>query len=135
MDLAEQLTRDEGSRSHAYLDTVGKVSVGVGRNLTDVGLSESEIQTLLANDIAKVRAQLAGYAWYQGLDPIRQGAIENMCFNIGLGGILHFPTMIHCLTVKDWQGASDAMLDSVWSKQVGARAFRLARQVLSGEWQ
>ena len=90
MDLIEQLTRDEGSRSRAYVDTVGKITVGVGRNLSDVGLSESEIQYLLANDITRVRSQLIGFSWFQGLDEIRQGALINLTFNIGIGSLLHY---------------------------------------------
>lgn len=135
MDLIEQLRRDEGVRNAPYVDTVGKVTIGVGRNLTDRGLSDPEIDFLLQNDVALVETQLQAYSWYQGLDPIRQGAVKNMAFNLGIGGLLHFPTMIHCLSVQDWPGAAAAALDSTWANQVGARAQRLAQQIQSGAWQ
>ena len=135
MDLLEQLKRDEGVRYKPYVDTVGKSTIGVGRNLTDVGISEAEAEFLLANDIARVTDQLAPYAWYQGLDEVRKAAIENMCFNIGLASLLHFPTLLHCLTVRDWPGAAAAMADSRWAVQVGDRAKRLQQQILTGEWQ
>ena len=39
--LVKPLTKiNEGLRSKPYVDTVGKVTIGVGRNLTDRGLSE-----------------------------------------------------------------------------------------------
>lgn len=38
--LQEQLIRDEGVRKFPYKDTVGKTTIGVGRNLDDVGLSQ-----------------------------------------------------------------------------------------------
>jgi lysozyme len=135
MDLVQQLRRDEGVRSKPYLDTVGKTTIGVGRNLTDVGLSDDEINYLLSNDIKKVQAQLAGHWWYDTLDPIRQAALQNMAFNLGIGGLLHFPSMLDALGKKDWQRAHDEALDSLWAKQVGARAQRLADQLLSGAWQ
>jgi lysozyme len=134
MDLAEQLTRDEDDREFPYVDTVGKITIGIGHNLTDRGLSKAARQFILAEDIAEVRAQLAPFAWYQGLDPVRQGALENMAFNLG-GGLLHFPTMIHYLSVHDYANAKVAALDSKWAKQVGDRAYRLARQLETGEWQ
>jgi lysozyme len=135
MTLEEQLERDEGLRLKPYTDTVGKLTIGIGRNLTDIGISEDEAHYLLAADIAKVRAQLAPYQWYATLDLVRKAAVENMCFNVGLGSLLHFPSMLHCIAVSDWQGAHDQALASVWATQVGARAQRIATQLLTGEWQ
>lgn len=135
MDIIQQLIRDEGSRRFAYVDTVGKITVGVGRNLSDVGLSSDEIAYLLANDVAKVKDQLQQFDWYQGLDDVRQGAIQNMAFNMGIGGLLHFPHMLSALAIKEWQTAHDEALNSTWATQVGARAQRLATQLLTGQWQ
>ena len=38
----------EGRRAFPYRDSVGKLTIGVGRNLSDRGLSEGEIDQLLA---------------------------------------------------------------------------------------
>lgn len=135
MDLETQLARDEGRRNMPYTDTVGKVTIGIGRNLTDVGISDDEVDLLFSNDVAKVRAQLAPYSWYQRLDPVRQGALENMAFNLGLHGLLHFPSMLNALANSNWQVAHDEALNSAWASKVGARATRLATQLLTGEWQ
>ena len=137
MDLIAQLRRDEGVRNKAYMDTATppRITVGVGRNLTDVGLSDDEVDTLLANDISKVKNQLAPFAWFLKLDDVRQGAIMNMTFNLGLSGLLHFPSMIHALSMQDWQAAHDQALNSAWASQVGPRAQRLATQLLTGQWQ
>jgi lysozyme len=134
MDLIAQLRRDEGVRNFPYVDTVGKTTIGVGRNLTDVGLSDAEVDLLLANDIAKVQGQLAPFGWYVKLDPVRQAAIQNMAFNLGIGGLLHFPAMIHYLQMQDWKGAHDEALNSAWASQVGARAQRIATQLMTGQW-
>ena len=134
MDIIEQLTRDEGCRQFPYVDTVGKTTIGVGRNLTDVGLSAEEIDYLLANDVKKVQGQLSAYDWYNKLDPVRQGAIQNLTFNIGINGVLHFPSAIHYLSVGDWGNAKAQLLNSLWATQVGQRAQRLAQQIETGVW-
>jgi len=135
MDLIEQLSRDEGRRPHVYTDTVGKLTAGVGRNISDVPFSDDEIDLMLSNDIARARAALAPLAWYAALDEVRQGAIENMAFNLGVSGLLHFPHMIAALAHQDWQTAADEMRTSMWATQVGPRASRLEQQILTGEWQ
>ncbi len=40
----------EGVRTHPYVDTVGKLTIGVGRNLTDRGLGVDEINLLFETD-------------------------------------------------------------------------------------
>jgi lysozyme len=135
MDLIEQLTRDEDDKEFPYVDSVGKITIGIGHNLTDRGLSKAARQFILAEDIAEVKSQLSPFAWYQNLDSVRQGAIENMVFNMGIGDLLHFPSMIHYLTIHDYVNAKAEALNSKWAKQVGDRATRIARQLETGEWQ
>lgn len=136
MTLVDQLIRDEGLRLHPYVDTVGKTSIGVGRNLTDVGISEPEAEMLLSNDIAVASARLAEiFPWTSGLDECRRSALINMTFNMGIGKLAGFRQFLAALQAKDWAAARDAMLDSAWAKQVGARAQRLAIQIHTGEYQ
>ncbi len=47
--LKEMLVRHEGMRLNAYKDTVGKWTVGVGRNLDDKGITEDEFQYITSN--------------------------------------------------------------------------------------
>lgn len=56
--LREQLERHEGLRLKPYKDTVGKLTIGIGRNLDDKGISRKEAFALLDNDIAEVVRQL-----------------------------------------------------------------------------
>ena len=52
--LVKQLRRHEGVRTHAYMCSENKITVGVGRNLDEnggIGLSSDEIDYLLENDI------------------------------------------------------------------------------------
>ena len=56
--LHDELVRDEGVRLKPYRDTVGKLTIGTGRNLDDMGISEVENAMLLDNDICCIEADL-----------------------------------------------------------------------------
>lgn len=135
MDIFDQLTRDEGLKLKPYIDTVGKLTIGIGRNLTDKGISEDEANYLLANDVKEVEDGLkAALPWFSGLDDARQGVLINMGFNLGLAGLLQFHNALHWMEASDWGSAAQEILSSRWATQVGARAQRLAEQLQSGTW-
>lgn len=132
--LVDQILLHEGKRSKPYKDTVGKLTIGVGRNLDDVGLSDDEIQYLLINDLKRVEVGLdKSLPWWRDLDEIRQRVIIDMCFNMGLGGLLGFKNTLTKIKAHDWAAARRGMLQSKWAKQVGARATRLADMILTGK--
>ena len=132
--LREQIKRNEGFSSTPYQCTAGKITIGYGRNLEDVGISEEEAEELLKGDINKVYSQLINYQWFAELDKIRSGVIVNMTFNLGLRGMLKFIKMINALSLKDYELAAKEMLDSRWARQVGGRATELAEQMRTGEY-
>lgn len=135
-NLADQLIRDEGLKLKPYKDTVGKLTIGVGRNLDDVGISEAEARDLLGNDIGRVCDSLGDVLpWLANLDEVRRAVLYNMAFNMGVGGLLKFRTTLGLVQSGNYRAASEAMLDSIWAKQVGDRATRLSMQLATGEWQ
>lgn len=135
-NLADQLVRDEGIRLKPYRDTVGKLSIGVGRNLDDVGISTAEAMMMLRDDITIATDSLEQtFPWTQAIDPVRQSALVNMTFNMGISGIAHFKQFLAAMQQGNWPEAKAQMLDSIWAEQVGARAQRLALQIETGEWQ
>lgn len=135
MTIEDQLIRDEGLRLKPYKDTVGKTTIGVGRNLDDVGISRDEAIHLLDNDIERASAWLrTNLPWTLYLDEVRNAALVNMCFNLGPGNLQGFVHFLAKLQAQDWSGASAEMLNSQWAKQVGPRADRLAKQIETGEW-
>jgi len=136
MNLIEQLVRDEGLQLKTYKDSVGKLTIGVGRNLDDVGISRAEAMALLANDVQNAVTQIEQHLpWAAGLDEVRLGALINMCFNLGIGRLLNFKNFLAALQAGDYQTASAEMLSSLWARQVGSRAQRLAMQIQTGIWQ
>lgn len=126
LTLKQQLMRDEGLRLHPYTDTAGKLTIGFGRNLDDVGISREEAEDMLDNDIEQVQSELSNFDWYNQLNAKRRDVIANMCFNLGLPTLMQFENMIAALSAHQYNRAADEMLDSKWARQVGARATRLA---------
>ncbi len=133
--VLEQVRRHEGFRQFPYRDTVGKLTIGIGRNLDDVGITRQEAEFLLGNDLAKCHEKIRKWPWWDSLNPPRQGVLLNMCFNLGFGGLSRFRNTLARIEAGDWEGASRGMLKSKWARQVGRRAQELAEQMRTGEWQ
>ncbi len=110
-----------------YPDTVGKLTIGVGRNLTDDGISADEAQLMLDNDIHECVARLPSICRSFGsLDDTRQHVLIDMAFNLGIDGLRKFQKLLACVEARDFTGAAREMLDSAWAKEVGDRANELA---------
>ena len=131
--LIDELVADEGLRLKPYLDTVGKWTLGVGRNLSDKGISSREAFDLLDHDLNECVADLAGeFPWFVKLDAVRQRVVVNMRFNLGPSRFRQFKQTIAAIAAGDYVKASEQMLKSKWASQVGQRAQRLARMMATG---
>ena len=134
--IMKQLRRDEGFRLAPYADSTGNLTIGVGRNLTSIGISAEEAEYLLGNDIYRAIAGINKFIpWAADLDDARYGAIINLTFNVGIGGVMNFEHFLAFMKERDWPNAAKEMLNSKWAEQVGLRAQRLAVQVETGIWQ
>lgn len=132
--LINQLMSDEGLRLKPYKDTVGKLTIGVGRNLDDVGISQDEAMEMLANDIRRTySAVTTALPWFLKLNDARQNVLLNMAFNLGIQGLLGFKHTLDLIQTGHYSDAAEAMLQSKWAKQVGQRAVRLSDQMRKGE--
>jgi len=133
--LRRLLIKHEGLRLHPYKDTVGKWTLGIGRNLDDKGISEAEAVLMLDNDIADCKEQLdRNIPWWRGLNGPRMAVMVSMCFNLGIGGLLRFKKTLAAIEGEEWDIACIEMLDSKWARQVGGRANDLAQMMRTGEW-
>src|ERR1044071_7820449 len=113
LQLVTRLERHEGVRLKPYRDTVGKLTIGIGRNLDDVGISKDEAYYLVNGDIDfTVRGLLGRYPWFATLDPVRQAALVNMGFNLGLDGLAGFKKMLAALAAGDYAKASEEITAS-----------------------
>jgi lysozyme len=131
--LHAQLRRHEGWKLKPYRDTTGKLTIGCGRNLDDVGLSDDEVQLLLDHDITRVWQEcVANIEGFGALDDVRQHVLLDMCFNLGLSRLLHFVKLLAAVARRDFDDAAREMLDSRWATQVGDRAQTLAQMMRTG---
>ena len=124
----------EGIRYFPYVDTVGKLTIGVGRNLTDKGLAPSEVSFMLTNDVLEVEQALdVSIPWWRGLNEVRQLVLADMCFNLGIAGLLRFKNTLGHMQVGNYELAADNMMLSKWATQVGSRASKLSRMMRTGQ--
>lgn len=130
--VIQDLKRDEGFRSKSYKDTVGKLTIGYGRNLDDVGISKKEAGELLRIDVTDAIDLLWNFYWYDGLTTNRKRALINMMYNLGFTKFGKFKKMIVAFEAEDYSLAAIEALDSKWAKQVGSRANRIADLIRQG---
>lgn len=132
--LLDLLKRHEGVRKFPYLCSADKLTIGVGRNLDDVGLSDDEINILLVNDVARCHSEAEQYPFFNKLDPVRQAVVLSMLFNLGNPRFSGFVKFAAALEAGDFELASQEMLSSRWADQVKGRATELAQMMRTGEW-
>ena len=109
----KQMRFHEGVKNKVYKDHLGIETIGVGRNLVDRGLSDEEVDYLLGNDITIVENELDnGLSWWRDLDEVRQRALADLAFNMGLPRLHGFVKMLDGLQRRDYHAAADELLDS-----------------------
>jgi lysozyme len=136
--VKSQLREDEGVVPYAYKDSLGYLTIGVGRLIDkDKGgrLSEDEIDYLLNNDVNKKYNELISkLPWIKDLDEVRQGALLNMSFQMGVEGLLKFKNSLLLIQMKQYQKAASNLMMSLWAKQTPNRAKRVSKQIETGNW-
>lgn len=144
--LAADLKIAEGFRARPYLDCCGKywrdcvcarqgkLTIGYGRNLDDVGISESEAEVLLHHDAFTAEQNaIRAFEWFPSLNDGRQRAVTELIFNLGLSKFTEFKRTIAAISQGTYRAASEYLLDSLWAKQVGpTRSTRIARTLRDG---
>jgi len=132
--VKEQLLRHEGLKLKPYRCPAGKLTIGVGRNLDANGISQKEAFVLLENDILRCESELVSHIpiAYSGLNETRKSVLLNMCFNLGISGLLEFKNTLAFIGAGDYERAANNMLASRWAKQVGRRAVELSELMRKG---
>lgn len=152
--LIQKLIDHEGLVLQVYQDTLGIDTIGIGRNLEDRGITDSELEDmgitldhvyefgiteadailLAENDVEIVEDELLrAHPCVDGLDAVRQLVLIDMAFNMGVPRLKKFKKMWAAIHVDDFTVASKEMLDSRWANQVKSRSTKLAHAMYSGE--
>lgn len=157
--IETMLKQDEGIRTKWYIDSEGYPTIGighllimektrdtakinaaiskaVGREVTNGTITAEEVSTLFAQDLAKVRQGISNISnvreVYVTLNRPRQMAIENMCFQMGVGGVAKFTNALAAMKRQDWQTAYNELRNSTWANQTPGRSSRVSKIVLTG---
>ena len=121
--LIERIGVNEGFRSKPYQCSEGVWTIGHG--ITWV--TEEESLHILSGRISQLHLKLGEKLdWYDNMPPEIQGVVIEMCYQIGFTGFTKFKRAIAHMKNKEWQLASNEMLDSLWAKQTPNRAKQLA---------
>ncbi len=133
--LEDQLIDHEGLELKPYHCTADKLTIGVGRNIQDRGITEDEARYLLKNDIKIVENELCKvHECVEDLDAVRQLILMDMAFNMGVPRLCKFKKMWNAIYERNFEAASMEMMDSRWARQVGRRAVILSDAMKSGEF-
>jgi len=134
--IEEMLVRHEGEVLHAYQDSEGYWTIGVGILIDKRrggGITQEESRYLLRNRINKAANEAMAFPWYDNLNNSRKQVIINMIFNMGLPTFSQCRKMHTALSVGNYNEAANQMLDSKWATQVKGRATELAQIMRNGE--
>ena len=135
MRIEDLLIKHEAMRLKPYHCTAGALTIGVGRNLDSMGLSEDEVYYLLQNDIRRCEKELLKvFEWFAYLDTVSQDAMMDMCFNLGISRLRGFEKALEAMEDGDYEEAAVEFLDSNWADQVGQRAITITNMIRTGEY-
>lgn len=130
--LKALLIKHEDDRNYPYYDTLGNISIGIGRNLTGIGVRQDEKELMYNNDVNFFYDYLMKtYPWFHELNEARQNAIIDMSF-MGTKHFESFTKMIEALHNHDYQMAACEILDSDYAKKETKRANDIANIILIG---
>ena len=140
--LKADLRRAEGVKQFPYDDGRGNLTIGIGHNLTANGLDVPTIDGILERDVRKVISEIdSELSWVWTLDEIRQAAIIELCFNLGMEKFQKFRNTINRLQTGLYDRAANILADSLWAHQVDdgvggkfGRADRICHMIRTGTY-
>lgn len=131
--LTRQLDLHEGSKLFPYVDTVGKITIGRGHNLTDKGVSKTVLEMMFQEDVEDAMVTLSRlFPTWTKLDDVRQRVFVDLAFNLG-NRLAQFKNTLAAARVGNWNAASDFLMQSLWYRQVGQRGPRLVNMLRTGK--
>jgi len=129
--LVEDIKQEEGFRQFPYYCTEGKLTIGYGFNLDDVGIDEEEAELLLMHRLKKTINAVNSSLYDYDMKPEAWDILYQMAYQMGVSGLLKFKKMLTALKKQDYEEASKEGKDSLWYKQTTNRAERLMNQMKS----
>ena len=131
-NLIENIKESEGFRAHAYLDTLGVLTIGYGFAIKDLDLDEDIAEEILLRKVKNLAQRVQNkFDWFNTAPDVIKEVVVEMCYQLGLKGFSKFKKTISYLEKENYLEASKEMLDSKWAKQTPNRAKKLSNIVAS----
>ena len=128
--VVDMLKRHEGLKIFPYHCSKNKLTLGIGRNLEDKGISKDEAYYLLNNDIKQVQEQLTkNWGLWRTLPEKARLVWIDMCFQMGITGFMSFKETRKLMELGKWLEASEEVLRSRYAIQTPNRALYNSRQL------
>ncbi|AJD81960.1 baseplate hub subunit and tail lysozyme [Yersinia phage vB_YenM_TG1] len=114
------------------------LSKQIGREVTGNpgNIYIEEADKLFEQDLAKVQKDIKSNSStgpvYNKVNRSRQMALENMAFQMGVGGLAKFGNMLNAMFIGDWETAYKEAKDSTWANQTPGRASRVSMIIRVG---
>lgn len=130
--LRRSLVEHEGFRRLPYVDSVGKITIGIGYNLSDRGVSDNWINQQCLEDVLFFYNSLSqDFKWFQELNEDRQIVLVDMAF-MGYKKLLQFEKMLAYLAQVNYDGAANEIINSEWANVEKDRAIQLSEGMRTG---
>lgn len=128
-NIEHDLTIDEGRVKYAYPDSLGYLTIGIG-HLIDKrkggSLPDEIIDALFQYDLKEKINQLdRSLSWWRGTPDECQEVLINMCFNLGINGLLNFKNTLRLIKDEQYSKASVELMNSSAARQLPLRYGRL----------
>ena len=139
--VQELIEQDEGRKPWPYTDTSGHQTWGIGHLLADplppdvLALLNQAIDLQFQHDLdAATDGLMAHLPWFASVNPIRQAALIDMAFNLGVAGLMTFTTFLSCMESGQWAAAAADLRGTLVYRQLPTRYERLATMIHTGQW-
>ena len=139
-ELETAITRillfEEGEVLHAYQDSKGYWTIGVGHLIDERkggGIPVEVSRRLLRLDIEEKLRAAQRYEWFPALNAARQAVVVCMIFQLGVDGFDSFKCLRRRLAEGDYAAAAACGRDSKWAKYDSPeRAERMMKVMKEG---
>lgn len=131
--LTASIKYHEGLRLMPYTDTTGHTTIGYGLNLS-AGITIDEANWLLGNRLQSAIRTAEAQLWWPHVqdNDARSRAFIELVYNLGISTLNEFRAALAAAMCDDWPACSAAFLQSLWARQVGARAETITSMILTG---
>jgi len=125
--IRNRLVLEEGLKLTPYKCTANKLTIGVGRNIEDRGISHETAMQMLDEDIDIMVNELRqNLSWFDKQNDAIQGVLIDLCFNMGISRLLMFVQTLKLIEQGQYAMAADELLDSKYAAMLPARSKRNA---------